>query len=266
MEATLDSQGSALTEEQKNNVLQAIQQQYNDKKSAISDTYRIQELEAERANDANIEAANKERADKLAAQNAKEDALEVALLNDKNAKLAQAEKDANAEIAKINLDRNATIKEIEADRDEIEKKHSDDLKLIATQREKDLTAIAQQGALDRYNIQKEANDKLGIATPAFNPSQGTAGGYSNPAIFTQPVGFVGPLASNQQYAPSSTYDYNSSISSLLSMYDSAKNPGELASDIITLVQGGGGGYGDAIKLADLLGSKKNWINFAVKFF
>ena len=42
------------------------------------------------------------------------------------------------------------------------------------------------------------------------------------------------------------------------MYQGAKSPQQLADDVKLLVQTGGGGYGDAIKLADALGSKKMW--------
>ena len=130
MEATLASQGTNLTAEQKASVLQAIEKKYSDQRSQISDKYRIQELEAEKANNSNIEQANKDRADALAAAAASETAVEVGLLNSKNTQLANAEKEANAQIAQINRDRNATIKEIQADRDAIEKQHTEDLKQL----------------------------------------------------------------------------------------------------------------------------------------
>ncbi len=144
--------------------MESLDRAYNDRRSSISDDYRIRELEAETANKVNIATAEADRKSALEKAAKDETDMEVYLLNDRNTKLANAQKLGNAEIAAINEERNGIIAEIETDRERIETEHSAKLAEIFRNRESELTKITQNAVNERNRIVEEANEKLGYTS------------------------------------------------------------------------------------------------------
>jgi hypothetical protein len=279
MEGTLNSYGSTLTVEQKQSVLSALEKTYNDKRSDISDNYRIQELEAEKTNDANIEQANKDRAAALLAAGNTEIAAELALLNSKNSQLAAAEVVANGKIAQINRDRNATLKEIMNDRDTIESQHTAELKLIAQNREDDLTAIARTAALERELIAKNSNALIAgyngtvtITSPGAAPltvpsSPATSPLPPEPGSANAPGGVNSPWQPSTTPAPAGTFfPIATALSQMLSAYPSASGPQNLADKLALITMQNGGKYNDATTLALMLSQSKGWSSAQLSAF
>ncbi len=154
--------------------LESLDKAYNNRRRGISEDYRVQELQAEIANKANVENAQALRAAALEKLEADHTVKEVALLGERKAKLAAVEREATLEIQKINEERNKILAEITVDRDRIENKHTEDLKTIYQNRENELTEITRKAADERLQITGDANQQglsPGNSAPTPNPGQ-----------------------------------------------------------------------------------------------
>ncbi len=147
--------------------IETLDKAYNNRRRGISEDYRVQELQAELANKANVENAETLRAAALEKLEADHTVKEVALLGERKAKLAAVEREATLEIQKINEERNKILTEITTDRDTIENKHTQDLKEIYQNRENELTEITRKAADERLKITGNATQQ--ILPPGSSP-------------------------------------------------------------------------------------------------
>jgi len=169
-----------MTEADYQKAVSALDKTYNDQRSATNDSYRLKELEYEKAHAGEVEGLTKEKNDKLTAmandektaltkaETDKNDAVKaaetaananiVALNQEKTDKLksiANQEKDA---ITKIEQEKSAKIKEIQDASAALEKQHADNIAAIEKAKNTEITAAETDAQEKIKTITQKAND------------------------------------------------------------------------------------------------------------